>query len=232
MIQEWLYRVFYIGIFIWFLFMQYISPATAQAFIADYQATVSDVSGAGNVHVLNAYTDIYDPDSLFNGQTFTVPTTGLYQCYYTVRVTNLTSAMTMIRTRILKTNSPSASLSNNTNSNPNTITENFQTSALTYRTAGDTITTELLINNGAGNTADIFGGVGNGSTRFSCHKVNVTTDIQTIIDNHIGDDVDAITTAVETQTTTQADLTTDMGQILFACGLVVCLALGWISSRG
>lgn len=62
--------------------------------------SVSNITGDGTEYVLTGLTSSYDPGSVFNGQTFTAPATGVYMIGVQFYISDLTATFTYLQGRV------------------------------------------------------------------------------------------------------------------------------------
>lgn len=137
------------------------------AFLGILSAQDNNVTGAGNQFFLgtgNAFTEIYDRNNDFNTNgTFTAPVSGVYVFNTSVRTGNITAAMTTALFNIITSNRTYNPIFLNCAASRSVSTFadffSFSATVVTEMDAGDTATESLTIYGGAGNTADIPGGV-------------------------------------------------------------------------
>lgn len=140
-----------------------ITKPRQPAFLAIAAANQNNATGAGTTATVAFGTEIFDQGGNFASNTFTAPVTGRYRLSATVRVEQLTSAMTDLLLLITTSNRTYTDYSI-VSSNDHT-TKTFKIDVLADMDAADTAVVQLRISAGAGDTADI---VGSGpSTTFS-----------------------------------------------------------------
>jgi len=136
------------------------------AFLAYQSANVLNQTGAGAVPTVGYDTERFDQNSDYDGvNTFTAPVTGKYYLVTSTEFRNITAAMTSGQFRLVTSNfgyalswAPSkifSAVGQNTASVVMPVLADMDT--------GDTAIIQILIQNGAGNTA---GWVGGGTTYF------------------------------------------------------------------
>lgn len=138
-----------------------ITKPLQPSFLAYLGTTVTNATGAGTSWQLGtttALTEVFDRNADFNTNgTFTAPVTGLYQLNVTIRVTDLTSAMTQGYVQITTTARSYQGGFCNPYAGSAGTAYSFSYSVLADMSATNTATFNVVISNGAGDTADIVG---------------------------------------------------------------------------
>jgi len=132
------------------------------AFLAFLPSTDLSVTGAGGTYTLGgvtALTEVFDQNADFvTTGTFTSPVTGRVQLQSSFFVNNITAAMTQGETRIATSNRTYFADSSNPGVSKTVGNQlQFDTTTFADMDAADTATTNITINNGAGDDAGIFG---------------------------------------------------------------------------
>ena len=140
-----------------------ITKPLQPAFLAYLNTQDDNKTGAGTAYTLgsgNALTEVFDQNSDFNTNgTFTAPVTGKYYFSSTVRVGQLTSAMTTGAISLVTTaRTYTGSYVNPYAAAYGATDYSFSISVFADMTAGDTATVSVVVSNGAGDTADIYAG--------------------------------------------------------------------------
>lgn len=143
------------------------------AFLAYLASQDDNVTGAGTVYTIGtnvALTEVYDQNSDFNTNgTFTAPVTGRYLITTSVGVRDITSAMTFIVNNVVSSNRTYLIGTQN----PSTVSAlgpplyEIEGSVIADMDASDTVTFQIQVSNGAGDTADVSGTATNIHTFFS-----------------------------------------------------------------
>ncbi|MFO7745432.1 MAG: hypothetical protein R6V36_08615 [Psychroflexus sp.] len=139
-------------------------------FAAYLSSTQANVTGAGTGYVIPFDTEFFDIGSNFNTSTgtLTCPVDGYYYLHSVFLVTSVTSAMTALRPSFY-INSGSFSLNTNYINIAAIRNSNNQAgigiSTLYQFSAGDTVNVRIVVANGAGDTAGVFGGTSGDATQ-------------------------------------------------------------------
>lgn len=142
------------------------APSNQCAFSAYLTAVANNVTGAGTQYFLSSMTEEFDVGSDFNPTTgqFTVPTTGRYFLAAGVSVLNLTAAMTTVDARIFTTLGATVLFINigNPFARQGALSnQDFAcSSVITQLTAGTILRVGITVFGGAGDTAEVNGGLG------------------------------------------------------------------------
>jgi hypothetical protein len=138
-----------------------ISPTKLQPyeFLVYNSATDLNVTGAGTTATVEFDSQIKNESNVFNTttDTFTAPVTGTYQMSGAVAVIDLTAAMTA-GDLILNTSNRAYQTTINPGAARNASNGlSWPFSFVVDMDANDTAIVQILISNGAGNTADVYG---------------------------------------------------------------------------
>lgn len=131
------------------------------AFLATHSADQNNVTGAGATITVNFTTEITDQNGDYDGtNTFTAPVTGYYGFNCSIRISDLTTAMTSGNISFATSNrSQTSNVANYgaimTNGNILTLSHSIRADM----DAADTCIVTVTISNGAGNTADLASAV-------------------------------------------------------------------------
>jgi hypothetical protein len=144
-----------------------ITKPLQPSFLATATAQQANVTGNGASATVTFDSEKFDRNGDFASNTFTAPVTGLYHLETQVWFSGITAAMTQGTLRIATSNrsyykrfNPAADMSVGTSLS-------VTLSVLADMDAADTATVTVTLENGAGNTADIEGGVTDGYTFFA-----------------------------------------------------------------
>ncbi len=140
------------------------------AFLAFNSATDTNQTGAGATATVDFDTEVFDQNGDFSADTFTAPVTARYYLSSMVNFSSLTAAMTTLNTTIVTSNRTYYIGDINTGTARDGGSQlSSGSSALADMDVGDTATVQVLIANGAGNTAGITGSATLLLTYFSGH---------------------------------------------------------------
>jgi hypothetical protein len=137
-----------------------MTNASQPAFFAYNSVTDTNQTGAGTVATVDFDTEVFDQGGDFATDTFTAPVTGRYFLASMVNTTSITSAMTSAQIRFTTSNREFSVSYNAATARSSGNNTGFEMATLADMDAADTAVVHLFIQNGAGNTAGIYGGAG------------------------------------------------------------------------
>ena len=137
-----------------------MTNASQPAFFAYNSATDTNQTGAGTVATVDFDTEVFDQGGDFATDTFTAPVTGRYFLASMVLTTSITSIMTSAQIRFTTSNREFSVAYNAATARSSGNNTGFEMATLADMDAADTAVVNLFIQNGAGDTAGIYGAAG------------------------------------------------------------------------
>jgi hypothetical protein len=137
-----------------------MTNASQPAFFAYNSVTDTNQTGAGTVATVDFDTEVFDQGGDFATDTFTAPVTGRYFLASMILTTSITSIMTSAQIRITTSNREFSLAYNAATARSSGNNTGFEMATLADMDAADTAVVNLLIQNGSGDTAGIYGAAG------------------------------------------------------------------------